>query len=124
MFSKIRAASKGLRNASPVVSAAVAAAAVSSSLGAASACAANDEVNAQTYSVVHETGTPQLIVAEPGLHLVQAQVIFRHGSRTPIHLHHGMQPATSTGLGGWNSVPSLLPGTPIADVRHVIVSNA
>jgi hypothetical protein len=53
------------------------------------------------------------------LHLTGAQVLMRHGARTPCHHYHTIDIAS-----GWDSPPALLEGTPPADVRHARVSKA
>ena len=53
-------------------------------------------------------------VLPTGLHLIHAQVLFRHGHRTPIHVHHAVDHTA-----GWPLAPALP-----AEAPSVVVVNA
>ena len=57
---------------------------------------------------------PVAAAAPPGLHLVHAQVIFRHGARTPVHLHHSVDTSV-----GFDAPPVLPESAPRVELRHL-----
>ena len=52
------------------------------------------------------------------LRLVQAQLVFRHGARTPVHAHA----LVPTSPHGWSTPPTLDSCAPRLQIRHVAVS--
>jgi hypothetical protein len=65
------------------------------------------------------TPAPQSATAAappPGLHLIQATVVFRHGDRAPVHKHHAL-PSD----GGFEGVAALPRGAPVVELVDIRV---
>ena len=61
---------------------------------------------------------PQVKVEPTELHLIQAQVLFRHGHRAPVHTHHLIDSSSQ----GWSAPPVMPEASPSVAMRNCIVS--